>query len=361
MQRENLVTIIAGFTILGAAAAITAWPEPTHEPNTAETDRGIVRVEAVTAGSSTDTLHLAGVTRSARHAELSFSLPARLAGRPVEIGDRVSTGQILASLDDREFRLAARAAEAAALELEVRLAQAERDRDRVRQLVDARAATREELEQMTAATSALEAALGAARARVDETSRLVAESVLRAPFAGSVTAVMHEPGEWVNPGETIVEIAGDGVIEIVIEAPESVWDRMAVGQPVHVDLPFVDRVVTGRITKIAGAAAGPGRLFPVEISMDAADGLVAGLTADVSIELAARPELTIPLRAVVNPGSSIPKVYRIADGMADEIPVELGRVRGDRIAVIADLAADEMVAVAGHTGLRDGDLVEVRR
>jgi len=360
MTREQLLTTITGFTILTAVVAITAWPESTATDTEGRRLHRSVQVAQVTLGTGTETLRLPGVTRSARRARLSFSLPARLAVRPVEIGDRVAAGQVVARLDDREFVLAARAAEAAAVELEVRLAQAERDLDRVQRLVDARAATTEELERSAAATAALSAARDAAEARLAETRRLVEESALRAPFAGTVTAVAIEPGEWVGPGATVVEIAGDGAVEVLVEAPESVYRRLSVGDRVQVELPFVGSVGAGTIAQVA-AAAGPGRLFPVEVILEPAPRLAAGLTAEVVLELVTEPETTIPLRAVVNPGSTQPVVYRIADNLAERVPVELGRVRGDRVAVVAALGADDLVAVTGHTALRDGDAVEVSR
>jgi len=361
MKPQQHMTTIVGFAILAVAIAIGAWPETTGAEPTIETNRRVVRVDEVTGGASTDSIRLAGVTRAARRAELGFTISARLGSRPVEIGDRVDKGAVLAILDDREQRLSLRAAEAAAAELDIRLAQAERDLDRVQRLVDARAATAEELERNAATADALEAARNAAQARLGETRRMVDETILRTPFAGTVTAVFGEPGEWVSRGRPIVEIAGDGAVEVVLEAPETIYHRLDRGAVVEVELPFVGRSVPGRITEVATAASGAGRLFPVEITLDPDPEVVAGLTADVVFTLAADDELTVPLHAVLNPGSATPAVFLINDGLARRTTVELGRVRGDRIAVTAELDPHDLVAVAGHTGLRDGDAVEVRR
>jgi RND family efflux transporter MFP subunit len=361
MKREQIVTTAVGLVVLLGAAAIAAWPEAGGDEPAPDPQARIVRVAEVTGDSASDQIHLSGVTRAIRHAELGFTLSARLASRPVEVGDRVTAGEKLARIDDREFALAARAAEAAAAELEIRLAQAERDLQRAQDLVDARAATTEELERTAAATAALEAAHEASQARLAETRRLVEESTLRAPFSGTVTAVGPEPGEWVHPGGVVVELAGDGAVEIIVEVPESVYGRLETGAEVQVEFPFIDRAATGRITTVAAAAAGAGRLFPVEITLEEQEGIVAGLTADVLIDIPVENELTVPLEAVVNPGSAIPAVFRIDDGLAERVEVELGRVRGNRIAVIARLAADDLVAVTGHTALRDGDTVEVHR
>jgi len=359
MKREQIVTTAIGLIILVGAVAFTAWPVDTGDEPAPEARSRTVSVAGVTGGTATDRIHLTGVTRAIRRAELGFTLSARLASRPVEVGDRVAAGQELARVDGREYALASRAAQAAVAELGIRLAQAERDLQRVQDLVDARAATTEELERTAAATAALEAAFDASQARFAETRRLVEESTLRAPFSGTVTAVGPEPGEWVHPGGVVVELAGDGAVEIAVEAPESIYGRLETGSEVRVEFPFIDLVATGRITTVA-AAAGAGRLFPVEITLEEQDGIVAGLTADVLIDIPVENELTVPLAAVVNPGSAVPAVFRIDSGRAERIEVELGRVRGDRIAVTARLDVDDLVAVTGHTALRDGDPVEVR-
>ncbi|MGD8663007.1 MAG: biotin/lipoyl-binding protein, partial [Desulfobacterales bacterium] len=66
---------------------------------------------------------------------LSFSVPARMVERSVEVGDRVASGDVIARLDVREFDNAVNSAKAAMVELNVRLAQARRDRQRFQRLV----------------------------------------------------------------------------------------------------------------------------------------------------------------------------------------------------------------------------------
>jgi RND family efflux transporter MFP subunit len=351
---------ILGSTILGAAVVLAAWPEEPATDNRRLATRRPVQVAEVSPGGQTRIVRLAGVTRAAQRAELSFAVPARLADRSVATGDVVTRGQTVARLDDREYRLAERAASASLAELDVRLAQARRDLDRVSQLAAARAATAEEVEQASAATAALEAARDAASARLAEANRLLEEASLRAPFDGTVTAVNLEPGEWVVPGRTVVELAGNAAVEIMVEAPETVLPHLEVEHHVDVNLPLAGFQVPGRITSVAAASAGPGRLFPVEVAVEDAHGrVVPGLTAEVELQIESEASLTVPLQAILNPGSSRPSVYVIADGLASRVPVELGQVTGGRIAVTGDLEPGDLVAVAGHMALADGDAVEV--
>lgn len=361
MSASKLSTILIGSTILAVAVVLAAWPaDPGPAAPAPRAQRRPVQVAEVLQTSSSRTLRLPGVTRARERAALGFVVPARLAERPVELGDAVHSGQVLARLDEREFRLAERSAAAAVSELQVRLAQARRDRDRVERLAAARAATTEELEQAAAATDALQAAYEAAAAQRDESRRLLSETTLVAPFDGTVTAIHLEPGEWAGPGVPVVELAGSGGVEVRVDVPESARRAVAVGSTAVVVLPLAGSRAVGRVGSLAAAAPISGGLFPAVVELQPSPGVVAGLAAQVVLELESGAALTVPLAAVLDSGSSRPAVFRIADGRAQRLEVVPGELVGDRVTVrAAGLAAGDRVAVTGHTALVDGDPVEV--
>jgi RND family efflux transporter MFP subunit len=351
------LTVTIGISLLGAALVLAAWP-PNQEP-TPELRTRTVTVAPVTLLETGRTLRLPGVTRAEKQAKLSFAVPARLLSRPVEVGDEVRSGQVLAQLDDRQLRHALRAAEAVAAELDVRLAQAGRDQARVEQLVTVQAATTEELEKVTALATSLTAARDAAQAELEEARRLLDETRLQAPFAGTVTAVPSEPGEWVSPGRPVIELVGSGPVELEIEVPESAVAGLAVGRPVQVELPFADRQVSGRLQSVGRVASGPGRLFPVVVALADETIVAAGMTAELLLEVDAAAELAVPLRAILNPGSTSPSLFRARHGLAEQVPVELGRLHGELVVIRGRLEPGDQVVVSGHTALGNGDPVEV--
>jgi len=360
MKLKTLPTTLIGIALLGAAVALAAWPAATKNQEQ-QLRSAAVRVDEVTLAANRSGIRLAGVARAAQQARLSFVLPGRLAGRTVEVGDRVRRGQVLAMLDSSEFQLAEAAAESALAELEVRLGQARRDEARVAQLKAAKAATTEEVEMAATSTRVFEASIRSAEVRLAEAGRLITESALIAPFDGTITGVDLEPGEWAGSGKTVVELAGEDDLEVEVEAPETVFGRLAQDQEVVVDLSLRGAVTTGRVSSQARAAGGPGRLFPVVVSLAPHPELVPGTTVEVLLEIEEKESLSVPLEAILNPGSSRPSVFRVQDGRADQVFVELGRLDGSRVAVVADLEVGDAVVVAGHTALADGDLVEVRR
>jgi RND family efflux transporter MFP subunit len=189
----------------------------------------------------------------------------------------------------------------------------------------------------------------------------VDESTLRAPFSGTVIAVHKQPGEWANPGASVVVISGGSDLEVELQVPQSIITLLNTDISVIAELPFADATTTGRVSSGARAAAGPGSLFPVVVDLRPHPALVPGTAVEVLLEVAQSDALAVPLDAVLNPGSSTPSVFCVRDGRAEHVPVEVGRLDGDRALVVANLEIGEQVVVSGHTALADGDPVEVRR
>ena len=354
-------TLIVGLVLL-AGAVFLSLGAGCAESGGAEVERREVaprHVETapVTPATATSTLRFAGSVRPVERAVLAFAVGGRLAARPVEVGDRVGAGARLATLDREETSHAAAAAEAAHAEAAAVAAQRRRDLDRVRGLAEKKAATAEELEQAEAASQAAAAAVERAAARRGEARRQAGETALTAPWAGTVTEVWAEPGEYLSKGAPVVALSGDGEMEVEIRVPESLLPDLDAGQAVAVVLPFGGGRVAGTVTSVGRAAAGAGRLFPVRVALPARGDLVPGTTAEVLVEREPKGALSLPLTAVLNPGGERPQVFVVRDGRAHAVPVEVATLSGARVTVEADLSPGDRVVVAGVSRLIDGDAV----
>ncbi|MEM7050387.1 MAG: efflux RND transporter periplasmic adaptor subunit [Acidobacteriota bacterium] len=357
--------LLVPFTVLAIAvvAAIFLSNPPAVPARTLGPDSGVtrVRVAPVEATESRRAIHLSGTTRAERRARVAFETAGRLLERRVDLGDRFSRGDLLARLDPAPFDLAVRAAEASLTEADERLAQLRRDRTRSEELVAAGAATREELEQVTASSASLEASRAAAEARLDEARRQQREAVLRAPFTGIVSQVEIEPGERAVPGRTVLELSGDGAIELEAEAPETLLPHLLPDTDVAVELPLQRRRVEGRVTSV-GTASNASGLFPVRVSMAAAPGVLPGVTAELIVEAASPEALTVPLAAVIDPSGGNPSLFRVRGETAERITLEVDGLIADRAVIVASqppLAAGDVVIIAGQATLRAGEAVEV--
>jgi RND family efflux transporter MFP subunit len=352
--------------ILSAAAVAAAiYLSADSETPTPEAPRPLkrVRVAAVEPASEHRELRFSGVTRAVRHARLSFSADGRLSARPAEVGDWVRKGAVLALLDDREPGNAAAAARGSLAEVRARRAQAERDVERTRRLVEAKAATEEELERARAAFDGVRAAEEAAKARLDEAERQLGETRLTAPWDGTVTEVHLEPGEYASPGRPVVVLSGDGDLELEVEVPESVVPEIHEGDEVDIRVPFLGETVRTRIDSVGRAAAGPGRLFPVVARIPEASGALAGATAELVLAFRSDGALAVPVEAVVNPGGRRPALFRLTEAggatRVEKVYVEVGELVGEKVMVrAASLGAGDRVVVGGQRGLLDGEAVE---
>lgn len=309
-------------------------------------------------------LRFSGLTRAVKRARLTFQVSGRLASRPVDIGQQVGRGQLIARLDNPQLQPSARAAAARVDELKARLAQAQRDVERVEKLYAEKAATKEELEQTRAQRDALKASLDTAQAQSREAGQLYGETTLQAPFAGVVEQVFLEPGEFVPSGQPVVEISGAGELEAEFGIPENLIDELAVGDAVSLRFPFLDDAeVRGTVDRFAGASSRVGRLFPVVVRLDEAAlvgrELRPGLTVELIMPVAGQAALTVPIDAVADPAGGAPRVYVVDAGRAERRDVQVGELVNERVVVSGDLTEGDKVVVVGLSGLTDGQQVDV--
>jgi len=354
---------LASVLIAGGLAMTYGWPSDAANPDPIPSGAGpkVVVVAAVEPADVTRSRVFAGVLRAHRHAALSFTIPGRIAEREVDVGTHVEAGQTLARLDGRAYRNQLATARSQRSELAARKAQADRDHRRMTQLVETNSAPPVQAERTASSLDVLEANRSAAASGVAEARRLLDEAVLEAPFAGTVTAVGLEAGEYANPGVPVLELSGDGPLELEVEVPEMVVASLAPGQALDVVFPLLDgRRITGKVLALAGGARGPGHLFPVRVAVPRSEGLLAGMTAELHVETPVRAPLSVPVDAVINPGGERPSVFVVREGVVQRADVEVVDVVDGRAFVEGKLAEGDAVVVGGHAGLASGVAVEVR-
>ncbi len=132
---------------------------------------------------------------------------------PVEIGERVASGDTLARLDCTDYRNALDQARARLAELRARLRLANVRLERTRRLREREATPPDALDEAEAERAAREAGVRAQRLRVSAAQRDVERCTIAAPFAGLVVARPGEPGGFVQPGSPLVELVASDRIE----------------------------------------------------------------------------------------------------------------------------------------------------
>lgn len=375
-----------------------------------------VKTMLVVAGGEPLTRSFPGRVEASKKVELAFQVPGVLTNLPVRAGQTVAKGDVIAELRQDEFkarlkaltgqldqaRAALRALQSGErpeqvlrLEAQVRGAEAKlanartsylRDRDLSKKGAIARAEfelsetnyriAQEELEAARQAlekgrfgrqedVEAREAEVRGLEGRVVEANIQLADTVLKAPYAGEIAERFVEQGQNVRANEPIVKFQNVDEIEVVVDVPERVMaadlrtaDIMqlvaefsgapGVQFPVHIE-------------EIPQRADPVTQTFPVRVAMQTPQGvsLLPGMTATVSATyrraniLGSR--ILVPVAAVMKDSQAGQVAWVIAaDGTVSRRPVKLGAASGDRIEVIDGLKPGDRIAVAGVTMLREG-------
>jgi RND family efflux transporter MFP subunit len=346
--------------LAGARFLPVSHAKPPQEPVAFSTGPRAVRVQAVTADQSALEVRMRAPVRAREQATLAFVVSGRVVQRAVDVGQRVKKGAILAQLDLAPFQLALQAEQGRYAQLEAELAQLGRDTERSQQLFDADVIAREEFERFTAQHASKQAAFAAEESLLADARRRLEESRLRAPFSGTVTRIFIDRGEYAQTGQAVLSLSATSDLEVEVEVPARLLGTVHVDAGVDVWIPEMgDHHFQGKVRFVGRASSGSGQLFPVVVGLPQEAETPPGALAEVTFSGDAGGCLTVPLSAVLDPSGESPFVYRVRDGKAEEVPVDVVRFSPKGVAVRSKLKVKDLVVVDGLPHLLDGDEVKV--
>jgi RND family efflux transporter MFP subunit len=297
--------------------------------------------------------------------------------RPLQEGDFVTRGQLLAWLDPGDLKLQAGAAAAgvssAAAQVEAAaasLAQAESEVKRARLLFSTGSIPRAELDRAEAAYGAATAnhaaAKGQQRVRAEQyalAASTVSDSRLKSPIDGIIGRRMLEEGETVSPGKPVFTLIDTSEMRVVFGVPDLLVNSLEVGRQVPVSIDALPGMtVVGTVSKISPVADPALRSYSVEVSVPNPTGsLKAGMVASVGLERdPRRSSLLVPLPAVVRGSGGRGYAVFVLDGGGVVSPrtVALGDLYDNDVVVEDGLHAGDRVVTEGAQFLRAGEKVE---
>lgn len=328
-------------------------------------------------------------------AQVGSPVTGVLLERRVKEGDVVQPGDILAVLRADDLEAAAREAEAALARLqqsarpqaqaalreaEARLAQASREAARRRDLFQRQLIAREAMEQAaqaeTIARSAAEQARlaarslaegnpdeAAARARLAAARAQLAKTTLRAEVAGTVLTRNAEPGDLVQPGRILFEIARAGATEVLVPLDEKNLEVLALGQPaLCIADAYPAQPFPARLSFIAPSVDPQRGSVDIRLTVDPVpDFLRQDMTVSVNVETGRRDSaLVVPNDALADVDGRRARVWRVADGRAERRDVQLG-LRGLAMTeVTGGLQPGDWVLADGQAAIAPGSRVRVQ-
>ena len=313
--------------------------------------RPVAAAAAVLALDAGD-IRASGLVAYKREVVLSFKVGGVVQGFSVDVGDRVTQGQSLATLDTREI-------DAQWREVTANVDKARRDVQRVVPLVGQGFAAQARLDDARTA-------LAMAEANRDSVAFNRGLAEIKAPADGVILARDIESGQIVPAGLTVLTLGDIGsgrVVKVGIADRDVV--KIALGDGASVRLPGIAAPTTAHVSRIAPKGDMRTGAFMVELSLDDTSlQLPSGLVADVAIRPRSQEEnkvVMIPASAILEGFGAEGSVFVIdpATSRVARRRVAFGPLSGDNVQIRDGLAPGEKVVSAGAGYLRDGDAVLV--
>jgi RND family efflux transporter MFP subunit len=310
-------------------------------------------VKVVTVGLqlSQTVLEYAGEVQARVESRLGFRVGGKLIARPVELGQRVLAGQVLAQLDPLDLKLASDAVQAQVTAARTNRDLAAADFKRYQDLRTQNFISAADLERREATLKSAQAQLDQAQAQMSAQGNQAGYAVLHADAPGVVTAVLAERGQVVSVGTPVVNVAQDGPREVAFVVPEDKVAAIKPGSPVTVRAWSSRAILQGVVREVAASADPVTRTFSVKVALGAKDSLPLGSTVSVlpgALSHAGQPVLRLPTSALKQDGqSTVVWVLNPSSMTVSTRLVQIATADGNDVVIAAGLAPGEQVVVAG--------------
>jgi RND family efflux transporter MFP subunit len=341
------------------------------------------RTEAVDRGRIVREITITGVLAPNKTVNVYPKLSGLVKELPVDVGDRVTAGQLVARIDVKELAaqmgvadasIAAVRDQAAQAKVAIQTAQinldlAQKDYHRNSALFKSKVVTQSQIDDAKAKLDLAKAALdnaqrqyqtvsgsslGQAEAQVNLIKVQISNSEIVSPITGTVTNRNINLGELCASSAPLMTIAD--TMNLRLHGTLSQTDLLVIKENDKVRV-SVDGMAgpgyEGVIAQIGPVAAATGQYFPVEIRVTNDGRLLAGMTAKASLSVSSTEGPLVPLAAIKQLGADT-VAFVIENGRASERKLALGSRDAAHALVLSGLAQGDLVATSGVAALQDG-------
>ncbi|MCC7499943.1 MAG: efflux RND transporter periplasmic adaptor subunit [Bryobacterales bacterium] len=389
------------FAVLGIAVVCITLPSCSKSSSTtveAATESVVapVIVARVERHNLSRQLTVAAAFRPYQEIEVHAKVAGYVKNIRVDVGDRVRSGELLATLEIPEMagELAQAAATSKRARAEVvrasgelqraksahevahliyqRLAAVMKSRPNLiaqQEIDDAQAKDRVAEAQVDTARAALSAAQEAVQVSDAAQSRVKAMSDysrITAPFAGVITQRYADTGAMIQAGTAsqtqampLVRLSEDNLLRLTLPVPESVVARIHVGDPVDVHVLALNRNFTGRISRFASRLQDSTRTMETEVDVPNPQRvLICGMYAEATLILdRVEGRLAVPVQALSRQDNGARVFVVDSNNRVRPRRIQLGMETPDQVEVLSGLKEDELVVVSGAKSLEAGQAV----
>lgn len=336
-----------------AAAALAACGS--NAPSTAgQQQASPVETAVVTAADVDVTVAAVGSLEADQRVDVQPKRSGHIRELRVVEGARVAEGDVLAVLHDTDLQARSDQARASVVDAEVRERNSRQQFDRTQSLLKKGVASAQQYDDAKADLERATATLGVARANLAFAEAQVAETVVRAPFAGVVGQRRVDVGAFVKEGETLMTLVDLDPMKLVFSVPERYLGQLALEQRVlarvasHAEREFPGsvRFIDPQVDPVNRTVAVKGIIANPEFALRPGQFATVTLHLDVHAGVPVIPE-----EAVVPEGERL-LVFVVERGVASAREIRTGVRLPGRVEVVDGLRVGEVVVRTGHEKLK---------
>ena len=336
MRTKNLFKLAA---FLGLGILISCGEK---KQETVVVDDAKIKVKTIIAGSQ-EVENISTFTANVQADiinQITPAMPGRIEKIFVEVGDRVSKGQLLVQMESSNLQ-----------QQSAQLANLERDYERYNELLKVGGIAQQLVDQIKTQIDMLKASI---KNTQDNTQ-------LRSPINGVITDRNYDNGD-VYAQKPILTVQQLNPLKAIINESESDFTRIKVGMPADIRLDvYGDETFSGKVRLIYPTIDAATHTFGAEVSINNNNMKVRpGMYSRISLNLGIRQSIIIPDGAIQKQAGANDKyVYVIEDGVAKYRKVEIGQRLGANNEILSGLKDGDVVVIAGQVRLVDGTKVEI--
>jgi multidrug efflux system membrane fusion protein len=353
--KKGVVSIIAILSMIPLLLAGCSKAVTTKE------DIPLVRSETVKINGSGQIASYSGEVRGRYEAQLAFQVNGKIIKRNVDLGSRVSVGDVLMEIDSKDIQQTVNISSAQVSSAESQLQLAKSNLERYRTLYDQGAISRAQLDQYQNSYEVAQAAVSQSSAQYTQGTNQLGYSALVADSAGVISSLSAEAGQVVSAGQSVLTLVKEGEREVEINVPENRVDELRKAEHIQVQFWALPNVTTeGNIREISPIADKISRTYKVRIHlMNPPSDINLGMTANVTVAGSNGQQVTyIPLSAIYQTGDT-PNVWVITNDTVVLRPIKVGTFGDNRVQVLEGLQDGDVIVTAGVQKLYAGQKVRI--
>lgn len=312
-----------------------------------------VKVMDVMTGARYSSESYSGTVEEENGTALSFAVAGTVKSVHFSLGQKVTKGQLLATLDAQQMQHNHASAKAT-------LTQAEDAYKRMKELHDH--GSLPEIQWVE-----VQSKLEQARSMERIARKQLEDCTLRAPFSGIISAKMGEVGQNVMPGSPIGNLITGNILKVKISVPETEIANIHIGQKAMVRVSALEgRTLMGKIVEKGAVANALSRTYDVKIRLDEhAGGLLPGMVSDVCLEgnvvAEANTEIEIPAYVVQLSEDNSYFVWTVKENKAKRTPVVVSTFTADGVVVTSGLKPGDRIITEGQQKVCENTVVSIMK